>query len=319
MKIKQLLIVSVAVCALSLTSCDKQSEDYTTDDSNKIKLEARVNSPLTKAAYSTSGLLDNSFNNGTTVKVYFFDTGTDNYYNSGTEATCKLDYTVNSDGTMSTEANEIAYGDGTVDIFAVYPSTHSLCTISGGYLPSFISEDQSTQEKYLANDFMIAQVLNKDKSTGRATLSFTHQLSRVHITIDGTAAGVDPTTITDVKVIIPISGYRHHRNASGGVTGTNSFSGSGGGQKTILLGNNTTSSGVVCIVPPQTIPTTQAFIEFTLGGNTYQYTPTSQLTLASGYQYNLKLSIDDGANVKLKSSSVTPWDKTDLPDGTAYK
>lgn len=318
MKIKQILTVFVAACAVSLTSCDKQSEDYTTEESNKIKLEARVNSPLTKATYSASGMLDNSFINGTTVKVYFYDTGTVNYYNSGTEATCKLDYTVNSDGTMSTEAGEVAYGDGNVDIFAVYPSTNKLCNNLTGYEVASVSLDQSTIDNYLASDFMIAQLLNKDKSTGRATLNFSHKLSRVHITIDGTAASVDPITITDVKVIVPYHGYRHFRTASGGVTTIEAIP-YGTGSQTIKMGDYTTSSGVVCIVPPQSIPTTQAFIEFTLGGNIYQYTPTSQLTLESGYQYNLKLIIDDGASVKLKSSSISPWDKTDLDDGTAYK
>lgn len=297
MNIKQFLI---AACIGTMAAACSSNDDYNQQSDNTIKLRSKVVVPVvgTKADCNNELLLGDNFASGTSIDVHMYQAGTNTAYSTGSN---NLQYSIGTAGSMKIKSGtEPEWTETAVDIIAFYPwscypTAQNQTTWDGVYY------DQSTDDKYLSSDFMVAQALNKTKSDGPVTLEFKHILTKIIVKIEG----VTYSDVTNVQLYAGTDfGIQRNSDNSINVLYDN-------GEKDILLGDYK-SSGVCGIISPQTIPVTQYdhFISFEYQGNTFKYTPNSSIELKGGYAYTFTLAVKDNV-VSAKNYTVTGWNDTD--------
>ena len=193
-----------------------------------------------------------------------------------------------------------------VDIYGIYPSSVKYTTTSFT-VSTAQTMDAAGKTNYKNSDLMSAKVLNAVRQEAAQTLQFTHQLSKVIVSIkrDASLAATETATLT-------------LNNAKTGATIANGvFSAVTGSASDISMGQVTLNStdtyqSLAAIIPPQTIPASGSaatdFITVTLGSGgsfTYQIPAGSPKTFAGGNAYTYTITVGlKGINV---TTAITDW------------
>lgn len=234
-------------------------------------------------------------------------------------------YIVDYDNKDTKIANNVANATGTnvgtgyyyppnghnVDIYGIYPQSVKYGDTSFS-VSTTQTMDADGRTNYKNSDLMSAKVLNALRQEAAQTLQFTHQLSKVIVSIkrDASLAATETATLT-------LNSARTDATIANGV-----FSAVTGNASDISLGTVTLSSptdyqSLAAIIPPQTIPASGSaatdFITITLGSGgsfTYQIPSGSPKDFAGGNAYTYTITV--GLKAISVTTAITDWN---APDG----
>jgi len=297
MTIRNLQVTFVAALLLFVAACRKdRGNDVIDVAANEVRFSASINGQVkTKAT-------GDKWDANDAIGV-FMKTGTGL---SNALASNKKYITTAGDGEFKASATDqsIFYPEsGTVDFVAYYPY---LQTLSG----TNYSVNVANQTNQAAIDLMYATANGLSKNSTAAQLAFTHQLSKIEITVKN-GNGVPSLTGLSTTLI----GLKN--NASFDLaTGTLS----GQAQVGNIQAKNSVTNGVTlaeAIVIPTTDETGIKAI-FTIGSKTYTLALPATTKFEAGKKYAYEVELrgeggDSGIAIALKATIVN-W--TDVPSGS---
>lgn len=263
---KKLLYYFVLLC--TLVSCKNNEETELAESLSEIKFVAQHPSLVTRATETSFEQHDQIgvFMNNTKVTLELVGNVLDNK---------KLEF----DGVNWTSAKKIYWDNGTYDVYAYYPYSENLGSVTD-YKFS-VQQDQTEATSYSASDFLWAKANAVTASDQAVTLPFKHCLSRLMINLkkSDNYEGEIPEdaevyiyntvvdAIVDLNVGVPIKDSRatvktiHARKLGRGVYSA--------------------------IVVPQRIDTRMPLIEIVSHGVSYFY--EAKFLFRSGVQHNVDL------------------------------
>lgn len=290
---KQIQLVFLVIAAILLAACHDDSDP-------EIVVSTFVTNGMQPAGTRAAADIQNSsFESGEQFNLYIVD----NLNNSTKIADNKAKPTGTNVGT----GYYYPANGHNVDIYGIYPQS-----VKYGDASFSVQTDQTSDDNYKASDLMSANVLNALRQEAAQTLQFTHQLSKVIVSIkrDDSLAPTETATLT-------------LKNAMTGATIANGeFSAVTGSPADISLGTVTLSSttdyqSLAAIIPPQTIPASGTaatdFITITLGSGgsfTYQIPSGSPKAFAGGNAYTYTIIV--GLKEISVTTAITDWN---APDG----
>lgn len=220
---------------------------------------------------------------------------TDNTWTAGDEIAVKVDgvvkkYAYRSDGSLRAKETTPFYWQSKEDVTveAWYPYA------AGGKQPVVVLADQNTDADYNASDFL--EVTGKTVTyPDEIELMFTHRTAKVSVTL-AAGTGVSGTELASVTVKL-----------------VNLSTADGNPAAVVPHGSGTELSA---LLPPQTLAANSPFIEVTVGGGVYNYTPTDALAMAAGSRYHYNVTVNK-TGLTVSAPNISGW--TTLPggDGTA--
>ncbi|WP_316831503.1 fimbrillin family protein [Pedobacter aquatilis] len=299
MKIKNLQIISLTMLAFLGTACRKDKAPETPNEiRTAVQFSSAINGQIkTKAA-------DNSWDANDAIGV-FMKTGTGL---ANTSASNKS-YTTTGDGQFKASATEqtIYYPENgsSVDFIAYYPFKQSL--VNNTY-----AVDVNNQTTQSAIDLLYANNANGlSKTNTNANLIFTHQLSKVEITVK---AG---TGVTDLNGLgVNVSGVKSLASfdlATGTLSGQTQVANVVA--KTSIKNSLTVAEAIL-------IPTTDETgtkVIFSIGTKTYTWTLPAGSKFESGKKYTYEVELKGegtttpGIATAIKAT-ITNWN--DVPSGS---
>ena len=168
-----------------------------------------------------------------------------------------------------------------------------------------VRENQSNADSLNKSDILVMKDHEVDPtsatdltSQGKIKVELKHRLAKLNLTvnlgtqfnIDGSGTATNPITAVSVEgqsVVKPIKLF----------------------EAAYAAGEGKTKSAVAkyeCILMPQTIDSNGFMVKIVIGGKTYTWKSSNEVTLASDKQYNLTLSV--GKDVVIVGGfSATPW------------
>lgn len=304
------VMMTMAAAAMVLAACSNDNE------SDNWAGEIRLSSGLTVQQTDTRAGTDiqgNQFTNEEKIDVFISESTTTGQAESTiTTYGQPLVYTADGSGNMAVSTGSQPYfptsGNG-VNIHAYYPSG-KVTDIAAESLTFSIEGNQDGDTNYKASDLMYGKPAQNPvaRTSSPTTLTFTHLLSKVSITL---VQGSGAPSLTDAVVTLKNVQPSTTLNPS---TGT--ISAASGDTKGIIVKANTNSSlSGSAIVVPQTLET--SFIEVTLanggvltskdlkdgGGNLI-----NSVVLTSGKVYTYTITVNlTSLDI---TSAITPWNPT---------
>lgn len=289
---KQIQLVFLVIAAILLAACHDDSDP-------EIVVSTFVTNGMQPAGTRAAADIQNSsFDEGEQYNLYIVD---------NLNSTKIADNVAKPTGTNKGTGCYYPANGHNVDIYGIYPQSVKYGTTSFS-----VQTDQTSDDNYKASDLMSAKVENALRQEGAQTLQFTHQLSKVIVSIkrDASLDASETATLT-------------LKNAKTGATIANGvFSAVTGSPADISLGTVTLSStdyyqSLAAIIPPQTIPASESaatdFITITLGSGgsfTYQIPSGSPKAFAGGNAYTYTITV--GLKAISVTTAITDWN---APDG----
>lgn len=220
---------------------------------------------------------------------------TDNTWTAGDEIAVQVDgvvkkYAYRSDGSLQAKETTPFYWQSKEDVTveAWYPYA------AGGKQPVVVLADQNTDTDYNASDFL--EVTGKTVTyPAEIELVFTHRTAKVSVTL---AAG---------------TGFSGTDLASATVKLVNLSTADGNPAAIVPHGSGTEFSA---LLPPQTIAAHTPFIEVTVGGGVYNYTPTDALAMEAGSRYHYNVTVNK-TGLTVSAPNISGWNALPGGDGTA--
>lgn len=291
------LLLTIAAAATLLTACNKDNEPETPWN-GEIRLTTATAS-MDVQSRATQDLQLTQFAANEKVSVFI---GEENAGKS-TTYTQPLEFTANGTGGLTTALDSQPYfpqsGKG-VNIYACYPQGAATDTTKAQDFT--ILADQSIDANYNKSDLMLGLPAKNPvtRTSDAVALTFTHQLSKINIELVA-GAGVPNLdgAVVKLKSIVPTISF----NPKTGI-GTNTATGTAA-DVTVMKAATASLKGSAIIIP-QTIPTTQAFIEVTLksgGILTHNLAMATAFASKSVYTYTITVKLT-GLSVK---STITDW------------
>jgi hypothetical protein len=173
---KKLIIQSIlAAIALILPSCSNNIDEPTQGESEKLdSLEMSF-----IAVYpSNSRVTDNSFDTSDQIGIYV--TSNEESLLTGGNEINNATFVYN--GGSWTSPKKVYWNEGSHNVYAYYPYQNEISDINN--MNFLVSEDQSTQAKYSASDFLWSSVKNVTASADPVKLQFSHILSKVIVKLE---------------------------------------------------------------------------------------------------------------------------------------
>lgn len=299
--------MGAVVCALTLAGCS-------TDDDGSGAALAEQDINLTSTLSTTRSMTELQTNQlNTSVRVGGFGVSGDATVKYGNNN----QYLVQSSGALKAKSKEMIWPqtDGAiVDIYA-YAPYQSGWTYDGDNAFT-ISEDQSTDEGYLASDLLYAVAKGKNQQSAAVSLDFTHQLARINVTIKKTAtSNVDLTKATAYLTGSRINTtFNPLKGTTGSVTGT---------APDIKIAANigatpekaATAYGIII---PQKIAAGMKFIKIVADTLELYARLGSDMTFEKGKSYNFTATVDVTKEMDLQLGSVTLTGWTDPTSLTSH-
>ena len=294
---KQIQLVFLVIAAILLAACHDDSDP-------EIVVSTFVTNGMQPAGTRAAAVIQNSnFDRDEQFNLYIVD----NLNNS----TKIADNVAKATGTNVGTGYYYPANGHNVDIYGIYPANIQYGTTSFS-VSTTQTMDPAGKTNYKNSDLMSAKVENALRQEGAQTLQFTHQLSKVIVSIkrDASLDASETATLT-------------LKNAKTGATIANGvFSAVTGSPADISLGTVTLSStdyyqSLAAIIPPQTIPASESaatdFITITLGSGgsfTYQIPSGSPKAFAGGNAYTYTITV--GLKAISVTTAITDWN---APDG----
>ena len=252
---------------------------------------------------AAADIQNSSFDSGEQFNLYIVD-----YDNKSTKI---ADNVANATGTNVGTGYYYPPNGHNVDIYGIYPKTVQYGTTSFS-VSTTQTMDAAGRTNYKNSDLMSANVLNALRKEEAQTLQFTHQLSKVIVSIrrDASLADTETATLTLKSTIL------------GATIANGEFQTVTGDASTVAMGTVTLSStseyqSLAAIIPPQTIPASGSaatdFITITLGSGgsfTYQIPEGSPKAFAGGNAYTYTITV--GLKAISVTTAITDWN---APDG----
>ncbi|WP_342648609.1 fimbrillin family protein [Mucilaginibacter sp. CSA2-8R] len=297
MRIRNLQVTFVAALLLLVAACRKdRGNDVIDVAANEVRFSASINGQIkTKAT-------NDKWDANDAIGV-FMKTGTGL---SNALASNKKYITVAGDGEFKASATDqsIFYPEsGTVDFVAYYPYQQTLSGTS-------YSVNVANQTNQAAIDLMYATANSLTKNSTAAQLAFTHQLSKIEITVKN-GNGVPSLTGLSTTLV----GLKNNATfdlAYGTLSGQSQIAN--------IQAKNSVNNGATlaeAIVIPTTDETGIKAV-FTIGSKTYTLTLPATTKFEAGKKYAYEVELrgdagDSGVAVALKAS-ILNW--TDVPSGS---
>lgn len=294
---KQIQLVFLIIAAILIAACHDDSDP-------EIVVSTFVTNGMQPAGTRAAADIQNSsFDKDEQFNLYIVD----NLNNS----TKIADNVANATGTNVGTGYYYPANGHNVDIYGIYPQSVKYGDTSFS-VSTTQTMDAAGRTNYKNSDLMSAKVLNALRQEAAQTLQFTHQLSKVIVSIKRDASLADTETAT-----LTLNSARTDATIANGV-----FSAVTGSPADISLGTVTLSSATVyqslaAIIPPQTIPASGSeatdFITITLGSGgsfTYQIPSGSPKAFAGGNAYTYTITV--GLKEISVTTAITDWN---APDG----
>ena len=285
MRQKTYQILGCLATALLLSGCS-QSDDNLQEADNPVPVTMTVGIGQA-ATRAQSDLQSNRFRAGEVFHAYF----------PADITVTRTDYTIQSQVAQAEPADQPFVKKSALSpvVHAYYPSTVSETTAE-----FTVRRDQSDNGDYMASDLMYATTTIDPK--GHADLVFSHRMSKVIIRAK---AGRGLTRIIGVKVV---KGYLKVDIATPltATPGSTLSDEVGKASPLVLLKNNLTgSSDCAALLPPQTIDSSENFLEVETDGGIAYFNLADDLTMDGGKSYTFEFNVDV-TNIGL-TATITPW------------
>lgn len=282
------------VAAMALTACSQDEADFQSSSfakGNVISLTSQV--AVTRAISDPQTTALSTSNN---VGVYVAGSSSTLYDN--------VEHSVGTTGALtSTSTMNYPSEDGAkVNIYGYAPYTSDMALNSDNSFS--VSTDQSTKSGYLASDLVYASVANQTSTESAVSLTFTHKLSQLQITVQNDA-NID---LTGAAVHVTGTKVSTTFNPSTGAVGTAS------GDATAIKAASISAAGTVyAIVVPQDLAANTELVKVTTSEKTYIARLTSAATLAAGKAHSFTVKLVEATTpvvevpVSLTATSITEW------------
>ncbi len=315
MTVKSLLTLAAAAAAMMAASCSKESGREAGGD---LQLRLSSETILAETRVSGDGLQLTQFADGEKVAIFFAENVSGQAATSGTGVTLytqPLKYTAGNSGSLTLYQDDNSTtivpqywptsGNG-LFIYGVYPAT-AASSISAQNSFS-VQTNQSTDEGYKASDLMTG-VPNKNpatRTTNDVTIKFTHRLSKINISLMA-GEGFSSSDLSSASVSI----INTLPTVTFAADGASLGAASGSAQEITVC---SAASGSAIIVP-QKVDSGTGFIKVTVGGGSYVYKFTSDVTFEGGKAYTYNITVNKtGLSVK---SEISAWTTGGSSSGAA--
>lgn len=288
---KQIQLVFLVIAAILLAACHDDSDP-------EIVVSTFVTNGMQPAGTRAAADIQNSsFEDGEQYNLYIVD-----HDNTSTKI---ADNKAKPTGTNKGTGYYYPANGHNVDIYGIYPQSVKYDDTSSVSTTQTMDADGRTN--YKNSDLMSANVLNALRQEAAQTLQFTHQLSKIIVSIkrDASLAATETATLTLKSTIL---GATIANGEFQTVTGDASTVAMG----TVTLSSTTDFQSLAAIIPPQTIPASGTaatdFITITLGSGgsfTYQIPAGSPKTFASGNAYTYSITV--GLKAISVETTINDW------------
>lgn len=289
---KQIQLVFLVIAAILLAACHDDSDP-------EIVVSTFVTNGMQPAGTRAAADIQNSsFDDGEQFNLYIVD-----HDNTSTKI---ADNKAKPTGTdVGTDYYYPPNGHN-VDIYGIYPQSVKYDDTSFS-VSTTQTMDADGRTNYKNSDLMSANVLNALRQEAAQTLQFTHQLSKVIVSIkrDASLDATETATLT-------LKSARTDATIANGVFSAVTGSPADISLGTVTLSNTTDYQSLAAIIPPQTIPASGSaatnFITIVLGSGgsfTYQIPEGSPKDFAGGNAYTYTITV--GLKAISVTTAITDW------------
>lgn len=296
-------------------SCSKESGREAGGD---LQLRLSSETILAETRVSGDGLQLTQFAAGEKVAIFLAESVNSQAATSGSGVTLytqPLKYTAGTSGSLTLYSEESGTtavpqywptsGNG-LFIYGVYPAT-AASSISAQKSFS-VQADQSTDAGYKASDLMTGAPSPNPatRTTNAVTIKFTHRLSKININLtagEGFTSGDLSSARVSIINTLPTVTFAADGSALGKASGNAQ-------EITVCSG-----TGGSAIIVPQKVNSGKGFIKVTVGGGSYVYKFTSDVTFEGGKAYTYNITVNKtGLSVK---SEIGAWTAGGTSSGDA--
>ena len=179
--------------------------------------------------------------------------------------------------TLTSDAPFYWQNTAPIQVSAWYPYTEG----STAMPDVVVQADQSIEDNFHQSDYISAENQTVELG-GTKALQFSHRTAKVVVNPLKPGEGMSDTDLAEATIALI------------GVTTGNEADGN-----TVTPYQNS-----IALLPEQTIPADEPFIQITLGGSTYSYKPKEAINLQAGYQYVFTITVNktglSGSNATFK-------------------
>lgn len=325
MEMNRISNMGIVLClsALALIACTQ--DELTREDSflpEPVPLTLVAGKSETVVVPGTRSPYEGTWNGSETVYVQIASSETYKDENQiPWENIVPFKYSVAQDGQMTLIEGENVYWQKQDEIFYIrawYPGTRTDYTeiplINGTWS---VSDNQSTKEKFMRDDFLYAYAALNFAPSGAGNVNFKHLMSKVVINLEGSEY---LKGVSREKVSVTLGTDREYWSSQGKFRTDYSDSG-----YYLKLGYDTQSQNTItpyllaqpnegkyasyaALVVPQNITATNKYIQVTVGSATYKWEihmrePIYRDSFLSGEQYTFNITVNaKGLNVSVEKS-----------------
>ena len=260
-------LILAAAAALILSSCEKK-EQLPVNGDNEVKFA--IEGPVTRVTTT---------NNTTAFEVDDVIAITSEGLVTDLKDT---PFTVGESG-LTSEAPVYYDGENAATFVAHYPAT--AVTDASGNIQMTVAADQTTDEKFHANMFMVAQAEGAAaENEGLVTLSFEHQFAMIKVIV----SGLDDADAVTVNGVVPDVKWTKGGLTAGTAEAIN-----------VKAWKQSETQEYWAIVPAQTFAAATKFITVNAGTKTYEYTlGENALTVSAAKVKTVTLTITEAEKVE---------------------
>lgn len=297
--IKKRLIWAIMIGMATLlptTSCqdaDEETAEVPTADVRGERVPVVFNIPYVNIVTRAT---DTSFEENDAISVFAVNKSA-----TGTDAIAKTNYAQNvkyiskPSGFVAADEPIWQYKGNELSLDLTYYIIYPYRPMSsyGTSFPEFefyIGQDQTTHDKYTANDLSIRKIASKATNV---ELTLDHMLTNIEIIVTGISASASNVSATLYSLRNRVKVEMNKLDGANPIT--NLGRGYIGDIYCEKIEQTTTRCKFHAIVAPQQIVQGQQLVNLNIDGNIYKLKATSQLQLASGNQYTFTYDLGDSS------------------------
>ena len=292
-------ILAVSALGVLMIGCSKESSNEQISSTNyELKLRGDIKAPISATRVNANG-----FETNDKVGVYVTSTGSLAAQGNTLDNAA---YTY-SNGNLNAPAGSEVYWDSKdsrLSVYAYYPYAASIADNSAYAFA--VEANQSEEENFYNSDFIAAKAENIAPQENAVSLTFTHSLSKVMVSLVA-GEGISAEELAAAEKAFTINGL-----ATNGTINIATGAATAGSTKAAITPLENNGSNYAAIVYPQ-----EGAISFnlTLGGEIFSYTTNIDFEAGYQYQFNLTINTWESPEMTLKDTTISPWKDGGTTDG----
>lgn len=292
-------ILAVSALGVLMIGCSKESSNEQISSTNyELKLRGDIKAPISATRVNANG-----FETNDKVGVYVTSTGSLAAQGNTLDNAA---YTY-SNGNLNAPAGSEVYWDSKdtrLSVYAYYPYAVSIANNSAYAFA--VEANQSEEENFYNSDFIAAKAENIAPQENAVSLTFTHSLSKVMVSLVA-GEGITAEELAAAEKTFTISGL-----ATNGTINIATGAATAGSTKAAITPLESNGSNYAAVVYPQ-----EGAISFnlTLGGEVFSYTTNIDFEAGYQYQFNLTINTWESPEMTLKDTTISPWKDGGTTDG----